>query len=102
MDTDEEEQDEGPILKRRRVLTQEERLNRTSKGRMQRVIDRVKKKNSGIYKEAGAARQRAKQEKMAPMERLNEMKIVSTAAAEYDLLVFEKKLDHVAKNMGKN
>ena len=69
---------------------------------MQRVIDRVKKKNSGIYKEAGAARQRAKQEKMAPMERLNEMKIVSTAAAEYDLLVFEKKLDHVAKNMGKN
>ena len=35
------------------------------------------------------------------MERLNEIKVVSTAAAEYDLMDFEKKLDHVAKNMGK-
>ena len=102
MDTDEEEEDQGPELKRRRVLTEAERLTRTSKGRMQRVIERVKQKNSGIYKEAGAARQRARQDKLAPMERLNEIKVVSTSAAEYDLMDFEKKLDHVAKNMGKN
>ena len=44
MDTDEEAEDQEPELKRRRVLTEAERLTRTSKGRMQRVIERIKMK----------------------------------------------------------
>ena len=67
---------------------------------MQRVIDRVRNKTSGVYKEAGAARKRARQEKLSPLELLNEIEVVTMKDAEYSQMDLENKVDHVAKNMG--
>ena len=92
--------DESPALKRRKVQTAAERKTRTSKGRLQRVVERVKRKEKHIYKEAGVLTTIQKESKLSQLERLKEIKVLSIPKDEFDEMDLEKKVDHIALNMG--
>ena len=67
---------------------------------MERVVERMKLKNSEQYREVGAASQALKESKLSLKDRANEMVIATIADKDFRDLHVEDKLLHMSKNIG--
>ena len=100
MDLDESDEESQVKLVKKWSYTKEERLKKTSKGRMERVVERMKLKNSEQYREVGAGSQALRESKLSLKDRANEMVIATIPDKDFVDLNVEDKLLHMSKNIG--
>ena len=68
---------------------------------MERVLERMKKKTSGLYRETGAATKRNRDSKLSDIERANEIQVISIPGDEFDDLTVREQISHLAQNKSK-
>ena len=68
---------------------------------MDRVLERMKKKTSGLYRETGAATKRNRDSELSDIDRANEIQVISIPDDEFGDLTVRDQIAHLAQNMSK-